>query len=123
MGSRLTPPQASAWGSGNFYNPTGDMMTEHTNFDPTNETDFDPRKYRPSNARQAEKLLLLGAKREELRKWFGVHEVYLDEWAGEHEAFALAMATNPSSLAVGDEYGRVSYGLVKWLYDYRRGAM
>ena len=47
----------------------------------TTETDFDPKKYRPRCAKDAEKLRLLGATREELRKWFGVHEFFLDKWA------------------------------------------
>ena len=41
----------------------------------TEETEFDPQKYRPRCAKDAEKLRLLGATREELRRWFGVHEV------------------------------------------------
>ena len=42
------------------------------------ETDFDPQKYRPRCAKDAEKLRLLGATREELRRWFGVHELFLE---------------------------------------------
>jgi hypothetical protein len=38
------------------------------------ETGTDPKKYRPRCAKDAEKLRFLGATREDLRKWFGVHE-------------------------------------------------
>ena len=54
----------------------------------TEETEFDPQKYQPRNAVDAEKLRLLGATHEELRKWFGVHEFFLDKWASEHDDFA-----------------------------------
>ena len=48
------------------------------------ETDFDPKKYRPRCAKDAEKLRLLGATREELRKWFGVHEAVGRSLLGNH---------------------------------------
>jgi hypothetical protein len=95
------------------------MMMEDTDFASTEGADFDPKKYRPSCARDAEKLLLVGATREELTKWFGVHEFFLHQWAGEHEDFDLALRTKPTRLGVGYN----DYGLFKWLYDYRRGAM
>jgi hypothetical protein len=88
-------------------------------FDSIEESDFDPQQYRPSCARDAEKLLLLGATREDLAKWFGVHKFFLDHWEDQHEDFALAMQTKLSRLGVGYN----DYGLYKWLYDYRRGAM
>jgi hypothetical protein len=75
--------------------------------------------YMPRYAHEAEKLLLLGATREELRKFFGVHEVFLDIWADTHADFAEALVTKPTSLSVGCN----DYGLIKWLYDYRRGAL
>ena len=85
----------------------------------TEEAEFDPQKYRPRCSSDAEKLRLLGATREEIRRWFGVHEFFLDKWASEQKDFARALQTKPTSLSVGYH----DYGLVKWLYDFRRGAL
>ena len=85
----------------------------------TEETDFSPQNYQPRYAVDAEKLRLLGATREELRKSFGVHEVFLDIWAEQHDEFAKALQTKPTSLSVGYN----DYGLYRWLYHCRRGAL
>ena len=83
------------------------------------ETDFDPKKYRPRCAKDAEKLRLLGATCEELRKWFGVHEFFLDKWASEHTDFAKALQVEPiTRLRIIEDFG-----LINWLKDYRFGNL
>ena len=83
------------------------------------ETDFDRKKYRPRCAKDAEKLRLLGATREELRKWFGVHEFFLDKWANEHEDFARALQVEPiTTLGIIEDFG-----LINWLKDYKQGNL
>jgi hypothetical protein len=84
----------------------------------TQETDFDPQKYQPRYAVDAEKLRLLGATREELRRSFGVHEVFLDKWASEHEDFAKALQVQPTTLRIIEDFG-----LMNWLKDYRFGNL
>ena len=63
------------------------------------ETDFDPQKYRPRCARDAVKLRLLGATAEELAKWFGVHEFFLEQWASEHADFEKVLKVAPNGRA------------------------
>ena len=80
--------------------------------------EFDTQKYQPRNAVDAEKLRLLGATREELRKWFGVHEFFLDKWASEHTDFAKALQVEPiTRLRIIEDFG-----LINWLKDYKRGT-
>ena len=57
--------------------------------------EFDPKKYQPVLRGDAEKLRLLGATREELRKWFGVHEFSWISGPDEHKDFARALQVEP----------------------------
>lgn len=83
------------------------------------DAEFDSRKYRPRCAKDAEKLLLLGANHEELRKWFGVHEVFLDIWADENADFAKALQVEPiTTLRIIDDFG-----MMNWLKDHRFGNL
>ena len=85
----------------------------------TEEAEFDSQKYQPRNAVDAEKLRLLGATHEELRKWFGVHEFFLDKWASEHDDFAEALQVEPTTtLRIVEDFG-----LINWLKDYRLGNL
>ena len=62
---------------------------------------------------------MFGATREERRRWFGVHEVFLDRWASEQKDFAKALQVEPiMTLRVTDDFG-----LINWLKDYRRGNL
>ena len=83
------------------------------------ETDFDPQKYRPRCARDAVKLRLLGATAEELAKWFGVHEFFLEQWASEHADFEKVLQVEPiTTLRIVEDFG-----LINWLKDYRLGNL
>ena len=60
---------------------------------------------------------MLGATREELRRRFGVHDVFLDIWAREHDDFAEALRVEPvMKLRITKDFG-----LMNWLKDYRFG--
>ena len=75
--------------------------------------------YLPRYAQEAEKLRLQGATREELRRFFGVHEFFLDKWANEHEDFAKALQVEPiTTLRIIEDFG-----LINWLKDYRLGNL
>jgi hypothetical protein len=76
------------------------------------------RKYLPRYAKEAETLLLLGATREELRRWFGVHEVFLDIWASEQKELERALQVEATTLRVIEDFG-----LINWLKDYRFGNL
>ncbi len=85
----------------------------------TEEAEFDPQKYRPRCSSDAEKLRLLGATREEIRRWFGVHEVFLDIWAEQHDEFAKAQQVEPMmTLRIIDDFV-----MMNWLKDYRLGNL
>jgi hypothetical protein len=85
----------------------------------TKESDFDPQKYQPRYAVDAEKLRLFNATREEMSRWFGVQEMFLDIWAEQHDEFAKALQVEPiTTLRVTDDFG-----LINWLKDYRRGNL
>ena len=67
----------------------------------------------------AEKLRLFNATREEMSRWFGVQEMFLDIWAEQHDEFAKALQVEPiTTLRVTDDFG-----LTNWLKDYRRGNL
>jgi hypothetical protein len=86
------------------------------------ETPFDllmKKHYRPRHAEDAEKLRLIGATREELRRWFGVHEVFLDIWEQEYPEFAKVLQVEPvTKLRVVEDFG-----IINWLKDYRFGNL
>jgi hypothetical protein len=83
------------------------------------EAEFDPQKYRPHCSSDGEKLRLVGATREEISRWFGVHEVFLDIWAEKHDEFAKALRTEPNTtLRIIEDFG-----LMNWLKDYRYGNL
>ena len=85
----------------------------------TKETDFDPQKYQPHYAVDAEKLRLLNATREEMSRWFGVQEMFLDIWAEQHDEFAKALKVEPiTTLRITEDFG-----LINWLKDYRFGNL
>ena len=94
------------------------MTAENNAIGLTEEAEFNPQTYQPRNAKDAEKLLLLGATREELRRWFGVHEVFLDIWASEHGDFAKALQVEPMTLRIIEDFG-----LINWLKDCRLGNL
>ena len=94
------------------------MITEDT-VSSAEEGEFDPQKYRPRCANDAEKLRLLGATREELSRRFGVHEVFLDIWAEQHDEFAKALRVEPiTTLRIMEDFE-----LMNWLKDYRFGNL
>ena len=94
------------------------MTEEHAASASTEEAEFDPKNYRPRCAKDAEKLRALGATREEIRRWFGVHEVFLDIWAKQHDEFAKALRVKPLILSIIDDFG-----MMNWLKDYRLGNL
>ena len=85
----------------------------------TEEAEFNPAKYRRNCARDAEKLILLGATRAEVTKFFGVDDCTISRWSSEHKDFYWALGTAPSALGVSSE----DIGLFSWLKDYRRGYL
>ena len=85
----------------------------------TKETDFDPQKYQPRYGVDAVKLRLFNATREEMSRWFGVQEIFLDNWAEQQEEFAKALKVEPiTTLRITEDFG-----LINWLKDYRFGNL
>jgi hypothetical protein len=74
--------------------------------------------YHPRYAAQAEKLRLLGATLEELRRWFNVHEIVLDVWTKTYDGFARALRAKPAALNVVDDFSHIN-----WLKDLRLGRL
>lgn len=87
----------------------------------TDDTYHNPPEYRRHCARDAEKLMLIGATRQEIALFLGVDVDTLERWAEEHKDFEWAIQTLPTNLFI--HLWCNDYGLIKWLYDYRRGAL
>ena len=85
----------------------------------TEDTDCNPAGYRRNCARNAEKLMLIGATRAELALFFGVDVATIERWAEEHKDFEWALQTIPTTLGVSYE----DHSLFNWLKDYRRGNL
>ena len=95
------------------------MTAEATILTSTEDTDFDPQKYQPRYALDAEKLRMLGATREELKRRLGIHEVFLNIWSEQHDDFAKALQVEPiMKLRITEDFG-----LINWLKDYRFGNL
>ena len=57
----------------------------------------------------------------EIALFFGVDVDTLERWAEEHKDFEWAIQTLPTNLFI--HLWCNDYGLIKWLYDCRRGAL
>lgn len=87
----------------------------------TDNAHHNPGDYRQHCARDAEKLMLVGATRKEVALFFGIGEDTLQRWSKQHKDFEWAIQTLPSNLCI--HLWTDDYALIKWLYDYRRGAL
>jgi len=74
--------------------------------------------YEPRYATEVAKLRLLGATREDVRRWLGVHESFLDIWTETYEGFARALEVEPVPVDVVEDFGYIN-----WLKDLRRGTI